>query len=607
MTLRTLDVRPDLDFGGMWQAVIYGLEEGVILFDQQGNLLAGNPAAERILGMSLNQMRQQGLLDPRWHILGENGLPLEHERYPTYRSLRTGQSETAIMGVRSPSGLLRWLQVKAQPLKQGDKVTHVISSFSDVTEQRDTQRHLEREALFRTTLLQVVTESLSQGLDESIYQRLLEGAAQAIPGVQAGSLLLLEEGRYKFVAAVNYDLEALRQIYLLPEEMYRGEDAHNLLLVAGFDNSRVDEDRRDIIDNIGRADEIKVCMSIPVILNDEPIAYFSLDNFETSDAFSTEALEMGRIFAQLTAALWQRFKLEADTKRLAFYDVLTGLPNRSLLYDRLRQAVAQRQDKPLAVMFVDLDNFKHVNDTFGHDTGDALLQAVAARLNGVLRKGDTLARWGGDEFVLLTQLERPEDAATVAEKLLQALEDPFRLGGQEVRTRGSVGIELMCDPHQSVEDLVTHADIALYRAKVVGKNTYQFFTRDMKRRLRARLELESDLRKALQHGSLTLNYQPRFDLKTRVITSVEALVRWHHSGRGQVSPSEFIPVAEETGLIQLLGQQVLDMAAHQAKVWQTSGTVRRVAVNVSAAQLASPDFVKTVQDTLARYSLDPCL
>lgn len=475
----------DIDLAGIWHTVIYGLDEGIIVSDRHGRLLVGNPAVERILDLSLTQMQGRSLAAMRWQVVGEDGFALDEKRCPTALCLQSGRAETAILGVGHARGSPRWLQVKAQPIFQAGQVTHVVTSFSDVTEQCESRRHLEQEAHFRTTLLEVVTESLSQGLDERFYQRLLEGAAQAIPGVQAASLLLLEGECYKFVAAVNYDLEALRQVYLLTEEMYRGRDAYTPLLVYGFDNRNVPEERRGVIDEVGRADQIKVCMSIPVLLHGEPIAYFSLDNFEDKDVFGSESLEMGRIFAQQTASLWQRFELEAETRRLAFYDTLTGLPNRRLLYDRLRYALAQRRtkDQPLAVMFIDLDNFKDVNDNYGHSSGDDLLQSVATRLSSVVRQGDTLARWGGDEFVLLTELERPEDAAVIAEKLLEALERPFYIGGQELHTQGSVGIDLSWKQRDSVEDLFKHADIALYRAKAVGKNTYQVFAQDFNRRL----------------------------------------------------------------------------------------------------------------------------
>lgn len=609
MTGSPLAAPPDTDFSGVWSAVIRGLEEGVVLLDRQGHILTGNPAAEQILGLSVPQLQAQGLADPRWQVVGEDGSVFKNEYHPVSLCLQSGRAETAVMGVRHSAGHLRWLQVKAQPIKQHGVVTHVVASFGDVTEQRETQRRLEREVCFRGTLLRVVTDSLAQGLDERFYQQLLEGVAEAVPNVQAASLLLLADGRYEFAAAVNYDLVALRQAYLLPEEMYRGDDAFNLVLVHGYDNSHVAEDRRSVIDRVGRAAEIKICVSIPVLLNGQPVAYFSLDNFETEDAFGDEALGMARIFAQQTAALWQRFKLEADMKRLAFYDPLTGLPNRSLLYDRLHQAVVRcgRGGRPLAVMFIDLDNFKHVNDTYGHDVGDALLQTVAGRLGGVIREGDTLARWGGDEFVLLTELAGPEDAAALAGKLLKALEDPLAVGGRELRAQGSVGIDVLWREPKSVEALVKHADTALNRAKAAGKNTYQFFTQAMNRRVQARHGLERDLREALRQGALTLDYQPRFDLTTGAVTGVEALARWTHPVRGPVSPGEFIPVAEETGLIIPLGQQVLDLAVKQAKAWQDAGSPTRVAVNVSAAQLALPGFVADVTETLARHALDPHL
>ena len=628
-----LEPRTETDFSGVYEKVVGVLEEGVAVFDGDGLLLTCNPAAERLLELELSQLKGQKLTGPQRYLVDENGVALIPE-HPVYTCFHSGQAEAFVLGLHKPSGAFSWLRVNAQPLEQSGVVSHVAVSFVDITEQRETQQRLEREAFFRATLIEVVTESLHQGLDERFYQRLLACAVRAIPGAQAGSLLLFAEGRYEFTAAVGYDLPALQQTYLLPEEMYRGDDAYKLVLAYGFDNTNVAEERRRVIESVGRADEIQVCMSIPVVLNGQAVAYFSLDNFQTKDAFSREATEMGHIFAQQTAALWQRFRLEAATERLAFYDVVTNLPNRRLFYDRLAQALAQRRKgEALAVMFLDLDDFKNVNDTFGHDAGDVLLQSIAQRLAGVVRHGDTLARWGGDEFVLAVQLNGTKnnvaaddcavdnfvadncakdncaaDAAAVADKLLEVLAEPFLVSGRALQVEGSIGIDLLYAQPKSADELVKHADIALYRAKALGKNSYQFFTPELQRHLQARLELERDLRGALQRHELTLDYQPRFDLETGAVTSAEALVRWRRPEHGPVSPAEFIPVAEATGLILPLGDQVLSMAVQQAKLWQDAGNAWRVAVNVSAKQLACSDFAGNVQKELAAHALDPgCL
>ena len=633
-----LEPRAETDFSGVYEKVVGVLEEGVAVFDGDGLLLTCNPAAERLLELELSQLKGQKLTGPQRYLVDENGAALIPD-HPVYTCFHSGQAEAFVLGLHKPSGAFSWLRVNAQPLEQSGVVSYVAVSFVDITEQRETQQRLEREAFFRATLIEVVTESLHQGLDERFYQRLLACAVRAIPGAQAGSLLLFAEGRYEFTAAVGYDLPALQQTYLLPEEMYRGDDAYKLVLAYGFDNANVAEERRRVIESVGRADEIQVCMSIPVVLNGQAVAYFSLDNFQTKDAFSREATEMGHIFAQQTAALWQRFRLEAATERLAFYDVVTNLPNRRLFYDRLAQALAQRRKgEALAVMFLDLDDFKNVNDTFGHDAGDVLLQSIAQRLAGVVRHGDTLARWGGDEFVLAVQLNGTKnnvaaddcavdnfvadncaedncakdncaaDAAAVADKLLEVLAEPFLVSGRALQVEGSIGIDLLYAQPKSADELVKHADIALYRAKALGKNSYQFFTPELQRHLQARLELERDLRGALQRHELTLDYQPRFDLETGAVTSAEALVRWRRPEHAPVSPAEFIPVAEATGLILPLGDQVLSMAVQQAKLWQDAGNAWRVAVNVSAKQLACSDFAGNVQKELAAHALDPgCL
>jgi diguanylate cyclase (GGDEF)-like protein len=267
-------------------------------------------------------------------------------------------------------------------------------------------------------------------------------------------------------------------------------------------------------------------------------------------------------------------------------------------------ATSERSGRSVAVLFLDVDNFKHINDSLGHEVGDSFLKEVAQRLQGVLRDDDTIARWGGDEFViLLTDLARPEDAAYVAQKIVTVMNEPFILAGQVMSSGASIGIDVYPQHGETADALIKHADTALYKAKAAGKNTYMFFTQSMNEQLKVRLELERDLRIALAQRQFVLFYQPRVVMTTGEITSVEALIRWQHRERGLISPGTFIPLAEETGLILQLGEQVLDMACAQARGWLDAGTPQRVAVNVSVKQLLQGNLVETVSQTLARYDL----
>jgi diguanylate cyclase (GGDEF)-like protein/PAS domain S-box-containing protein len=298
-----------------------------------------------------------------------------------------------------------------------------------------------------------------------------------------------------------------------------------------------------------------------------------------------------------------------EMSRLAQHDSLTGLPNRLLFNDRLTQAIslAMRQDKQLAVMFIDLDQFKKINDSLGHAVGDKLLQAVADRLVGRVRRTDTVSRLGGDEFVvLLSQVEHEEDAAVSARKILRALAAPYSVDDKCLDISVSIGVSTYPSDGADAESLRNKADTAMYEAKKQGRNNYQFFRREMQVRLADRQLLERDLRYALGQNEFLLHYQPKFNLKTGQITGVEALIRWVHLQRGMVPPAQFIPIAEECGLILPIGRWVLLEACRQARAWSDSGLgVVPVAVNVSAAEFGDKDFISGVRAVLIATGVEP--
>ena len=330
------------------------------------------------------------------------------------------------------------------------------------------------------------------------------------------------------------------------------------------------------------------------------------DKYFEGIAYRPAAGQFAVVFVDITA----RKQAEARLSHLAYYDELTGLPNRVLFLNRTTYdlARAHRQQETVALLFLDLDHFKEVNDTQGHSVGDRLLQEVARRLTACVRESDTVARLGGDEFVIsLTGLANPsQDSEITARRILDTIVQPFDLDGVEFFISSSIGITLFPDDGDNIETLMRHADIAMYRAKARGRNTLCFYSADMSEQLEHRHQLAGALRHALQAGELYLVYQPQVESLTHTTFGVEALLRWHHPTRGEISPLEFIPLAEEIGLIETIGQWVLQTACAQMRAWRDAGCGDvRVAVNLSARQFERRHIVETVRDALAATGLPP--
>ncbi|QTN29581.1 EAL domain-containing protein [Rhodoferax sp. AJA081-3] len=319
-------------------------------------------------------------------------------------------------------------------------------------------------------------------------------------------------------------------------------------------------------------------------------------------------------FIVLSRNVTQRKSSEEEINKLAFYDPLTNLPNRRLMVDRLRQALAisSRSGFIGALQFIDLDNFKTLNDTQGHDMGDLLLQQVAKRLTACMRQGDTVARLGGDEFVVMIEelSENREEAAAqaemIGEKILAAISVPYKLAGLDYQITPSIGITLYSDHQQSTDELLKQADLAMYQSKSAGRNTLRFFDPAMQAVITTRVKMENDIRQGILKGEFVLYYQPQINREGRTV-GAEVLLRWPHPIRGMVSPAEFIPLAEDTGLILPLGNWVLETACTQLALWAKNTHMQHLtlAVNVSARQFRQPDFVEYVLDLISYTGVDP--
>jgi len=351
-------------------------------------------------------------------------------------------------------------------------------------------------------------------------------------------------------------------------------------------------------------------IQVPILGSAGPFGILSAHAREAR-RFTSEDVSFLQSVANILAVAIERKSAEERLAYLARFDALTGLPNRYLFHDRLLQTMAQarRSGQPMAVLFIDLDRFKLVNDTQGHRAGDRLLKEAAARLSQCVRSGDTVGRFGGDEFgAIVSDLSKPGDAGVVAQKVLDAIAHPFRLDEHETFVSASVGITLFPADGDEPEALVTNADTAMYRAKEQGRNTYQYFTREMNERALARVQMEAALRRAIERKELLLHYQPKVELGSRLISGFEALLRWQRPEKGLVLPGEFVSVLEDSGLIVPVGDWVMREVCAQIRAWQGAGlAVKPVTVNLSARQFQQKDFEAVVQRILGEARVDPSL
>ena len=323
----------------------------------------------------------------------------------------------------------------------------------------------------------------------------------------------------------------------------------------------------------------------------------------------TTASALGMVIAYMLERKDRLNYLQAQSlSYLSLHDNLTKLPNRALFVDRLAYALnaAQRDGREFTLMFMDLDGFKEVNDAYGHHIGDLLLREVAERIQNRIRSQDTFARLGGDEFVLLMNNDRPDEAAIVAEKILEILREPFHIEAHTLRITSSIGIAIYPENGNTQHDLLTNADAAMYHAKETGRNAYCFFEASMNAHAHAHMEMMQDLRMALERRELVVYYQMKVDTQSGKAVGVEALVRWQHPKHGLIPPDQFIPLAEKTGLIIPIGSWVLDEACRQMRQWRDMGHRQwSVAVNLSALQFSHAALIQTVSEALTRHGLEP--
>jgi diguanylate cyclase (GGDEF)-like protein/PAS domain S-box-containing protein len=545
-----------------FRALIENGSDGIALITPDARVVYAAPSTQRILGYTSEEMLSLTPLD----LVHPDDREAMRDTI-TGLVARPGASETNLRRFRRKDGSWIWLETTATNLLHEPSVRAIVANYRDVTASKQAEEALKES--------------------EEQFRSIQESALDAIVTMNATGIITSWNPQAEVIFGWTRDEAVGRPLAetVIPPQ-HRGAHRRGLERFFETGEGRVVNTRAEVtaVHRDGR--EFPVELAVVPLYRGDSVS-----------------------FCAFVRDISERKKAEETIRHLAYHDVLTGLPNRVLFEERLRLGLAQarRRREKIAVMFLDLDRFKLVNDTVGHTGGDQLLQAVAEELSETIREGDTVARVGGDEFTfLLPGIERAEDATVAAERILRRVRQPKIVAGQEFRMTTSIGITVFPQDGNTADVLMRNADTAMYRAKERGRDNYQLFTSAMNASLQETLALENDLSHALERDELRVLYQPMMDIAGGEIVGAEALLRWQHPQRGVVGPDEFIPLAEETGLIISIGEWVLRTACRQSMAWQRAGLgPLTIAVNVSARQAEQPGLVAVVADALAEAGLDP--
>ncbi len=516
-----------------------------------------------------------------------------------YPVLSGGQSYRTERTMRRRDGALFWARLTGSLINPRDTSEGSIWIIDDIDEQRSSQALLdaalwEKEALFDNAMVGIVFLRERRLTRCNLHFEQMLGYG---PGELLGSL-----SRRWYTSDAEWERVGQRCYGSLSQGLsFEGE-----LTLRKKDGSTVVCEVRSKAVDPAHPQRGTVWITMDITERQRSQAALARVHEELEQLVLERTRQLSETVDNLHREINDRRQDQERIYWLAHYDALTGLPNRALLAERSQHAIhaAQQSQTPLAVIFLDLDHFKHVNDSLGHRVGDALLVAIAKRLRSVVRDKDTVCRLGGDEFILLLPGANARGAARVADKLLQASRLPYQIDHHELTMAPSMGIALFPDDGADFDTLSQCADVAMYRAKLDGRNTYSFFTPQMRALSVRALQLENALRRALERGQFTLVYQPQICLDSGTVTGVEALLRWHHPELGPIPPSEFIPIAEDCGQILPIGEWVLRTALAQLQAWRAQGVqLKTMAVNLSAVQFRQPQLPELITRILEETGL----
>ncbi|WP_420476257.1 EAL and GGDEF domain-containing protein [Noviherbaspirillum sp. ST9] len=593
---RQLDAVPENE--EIYRQAAEAAADAILILDRDGGITYANASAGHAFGLQTDTLTGRNLVRmiPA-HCAGDASAL--REALGSGKASENWQRIEAT--VRHEEGHTMLLEISLGKFRHSGKTLFAAVVF-DITERKKTQLICTGQ----NQLLEMI--ALGAPMDEVLEKLVLLIESQT-PGMLGSILLLDKDGVHvRHGAAPNLPIEYIRAVDGQPigptagscgTAMYTGKP----VIVSDILVDRLWTDYREV----ATRHKLRACWSTPIRVSGGQVRGSFAMYYVEPRSPKPEDLRVAELASHIAGIAIERRDAEERISHLARHDALTGLPNRTMLHGALVQAIAHagRRKSIVGLLFIDLDNFKRINDSLGHHVGDLLLQGAARRLQACLRKDDMLVRLGGDEFViLLASLRHSQESALVAAKALSVLDAPFELEGHVLHTGGSIGISLYPDDGKDAETLMRAADTAMYHAKAKGRGNYQFFTEELNASIQYRLATENQLRSALSRGELSLHFQPQVDMESSRIFCAEALVRWHHAERGMVPPEQFISIAEESGLIVQIGEWVLREACAHLAQWHARGRMDMcVSVNLSARQIFQQDFPELVERVLKEFEV----